>query len=67
MGAGPGHPELLTVKAARLLESCDVVVYDRLIQEEVLAYAKPSAERLYMGKAVGRHSTAARHLRTAGA
>ena len=57
VGAGPGHPELLTVKAARLLESCDVVVYDRLIQEEVLAYARPSAERIYMGKAVGRHES----------
>ena len=62
VGAGPGHPELLTIKAARLLESCDVVVYDRLIQEEVLAYVKPSAERLYMGKAVGRHESRQRDI-----
>ena len=57
MGAGPGHPELLTLKAADLLKLCDVVVYDRLIQEEVLALAKPSAERVYMGKPVGKHDS----------
>jgi len=57
VGAGPGHPELLTVKAAKLLEAGDVIVYDRLIQEEVVAMAKPSAERIYMGKTVGRHDS----------
>jgi uroporphyrin-III C-methyltransferase len=57
VGAGPGHPELLTVKAARLLEAADVVVYDRLVQEEVLALARPSAERIYMGKPVGLHES----------
>jgi uroporphyrin-III C-methyltransferase len=57
VGAGPGHPELLTVKAAKLLAESDVIVYDRLIQEEVLALAKPSAERIYMGKPVGRHDS----------
>jgi uroporphyrin-III C-methyltransferase len=57
VGAGPGHPELLTIKAAELLEAADVVIYDRLIQEEVLSLAKPSAERLYMGKPVGRHDS----------
>jgi uroporphyrin-III C-methyltransferase len=57
VGAGPGHPELLTVKAAKLLETADVVIYDRLIQEEVLALARPSAERIYMGKPVGMHDT----------
>lgn len=57
VGAGPGHPELLTVKAVQLLEAGDVIVYDRLIQEEVLALAKPSAERIYMGKKVGHHDS----------
>ena len=57
MGAGPGHPELLTLKAAELLRTADVVVYDRLIQEEVLTFAKPSAERIYMGKPVGKHDS----------
>jgi len=55
VGAGPGHPELLTLKAAELLKEADVVVYDRLIQDEVLALAKPAAERVYMGQPPGRH------------
>lgn len=57
VGAGPGHPELLTVKAAALIKSGDVIIYDRLIQEEVLALARPSAERIYMGKPVGKHES----------
>lgn len=57
VGAGPGHPELLTIKAANLIKTADVIVYDRLIQEDVLALAKPSAERIYMGKPVGRHDS----------
>jgi uroporphyrin-III C-methyltransferase len=57
VGAGPGHPELLTLKAAALIQSGDVIVYDRLVQEEVVAYSKPSAERIYMGKTPGRHES----------
>jgi uroporphyrin-III C-methyltransferase len=57
VGAGPGHPELLTLKAAELIRNGDVIVYDRLVQEEVLAMAKPSAERIYMGKPVGKHDS----------
>jgi uroporphyrin-III C-methyltransferase len=55
VGAGPGHPELLTIKAADLIKSADVIVYDRLIQEEVLALAKTSAELIDMGKSLGCH------------
>jgi len=57
VGAGPGDPELLTVKAVRLLQGADVVIYDRLIQEGVLALASPSAEQIYMGKPVGQHDS----------
>jgi uroporphyrinogen III methyltransferase/synthase len=57
VGAGPGHPELLTLKAAELLKAADVVVYDRLIQQEVLALAKACAERIYMGKPLGKHES----------
>ncbi|MFZ0962146.1 MAG: uroporphyrinogen-III C-methyltransferase [Terriglobia bacterium] len=57
VGAGPGHPELLTLKAAELLKAADVIVYDRLIQEDVLALAKVSAERIYMGKPLGKHDS----------
>lgn len=57
VGAGPGDPGLLTIKAAELIKAGDVIVYDRLIQEEVLALAKPTAERIYMGKPLGHHES----------
>lgn len=57
VGAGPGDPGLLTLRAAELIRIGDVVVYDRLIQEGVLAYAKSSAETVYMGKPLGCHAS----------
>lgn len=57
MGAGPGDPKLMTLWAAELLREADVVIYDRLIQPGVLAYANPAAEMIYMGKPVGRHES----------
>jgi uroporphyrin-III C-methyltransferase len=53
IGAGPGDAELLTLKAARLLKECDVVLYDRLVSAEVLRLARPDAERIYVGKHEG--------------
>jgi uroporphyrin-III C-methyltransferase len=53
LGAGPGDPELLTLKAARVLKACDVVLYDRLVSPEVLRYARPGAELVYVGKHEG--------------
>lgn len=50
IGAGPGDPELLTRKAARILELADVVVHDRLIGVGILDLAAPTARRLYVGK-----------------
>lgn len=57
VGAGPGDPKLLTLRAVELLEAAEVVVYDRLIQDGVLAYANPRAERIYMGKPLGKHES----------
>jgi len=56
VGAGPGDPELLTLKAVRAIREADVIVYDRLIPEEALGYAKPDAELIYAGKRPGRHA-----------
>ncbi len=50
VGAGPGNPELLTLKAARLLERADVVLYDRLVGEEILEFIGVSAQQVYVGK-----------------
>lgn len=53
VGAGPGDPDLLTIRAVQRISMGDVIVYDRLIQQGVLALAKPSAEKIYMGKPPG--------------
>jgi uroporphyrin-III C-methyltransferase len=53
VGAGPGDPDLLTVKAARILRDAEVVLYDRLVSPEVLAVASPDAELVYVGKHEG--------------
>jgi uroporphyrin-III C-methyltransferase len=53
LGAGPGDPDLLTVKAQRILREADVVLYDRLVSAEVLSVASPEAELIYVGKHEG--------------
>ncbi len=53
IGAGPGDPELLTLKGLRLLKEADVILHDRLVSEEILTYAKPEAEILLTGKQKG--------------
>lgn len=56
VGAGPGHPDLITLRAARALAQCQAVVYDRLVGCEILDLAHPKARRVYVGKSCGRHA-----------
>jgi len=56
IGAGPGDPGLLTVRAKELIETCDIIVYDYLANAEFLDYAKPGAEIIYVGKKGGDHT-----------
>ncbi len=56
IGCGPGNPELLTLKAQRLLQQADVLLYDRLVDERILDLARREAERVYVGKHAGDHA-----------
>jgi uroporphyrin-III C-methyltransferase len=56
VGAGPGDPDLLTVKAARLIGEAEVIFADRLVGAGVLALASPEAQLVYVGKSKGEHS-----------
>ena len=56
VGAGPGDPELLTLKAARLIASAEVVVYDNLVGKAILELIPATARRVYAGKEAGNHA-----------
>jgi len=56
VGAGPGDPGLITVKGLACLKEADVVIYDRLVDENILNEARPKAKKIYVGKATNHHS-----------
>lgn len=53
IGAGPGDPELITLKGLKILRIADVILYDRLVSQELLKECKPEAEKIYVGKELG--------------
>ena len=56
VGAGPGDPELISLKGVRALGEADVVLYDRLVSKEILGHARNDAELVNVGKECGRHA-----------
>lgn len=62
VGAGPGDIDLITVRGLRCIEQADVILYDRLINKDLLAYAKKSAKLIFCGKLPNRHAMIQDHI-----
>jgi uroporphyrin-III C-methyltransferase len=64
VGAGPGDPELITLKAIKALQKADVILYDALSNEEILDYCRPAAVKKFVGKRFGCHSLSQEEINT---
>ncbi|TKI53682.1 uroporphyrinogen-III C-methyltransferase [Lysinibacillus mangiferihumi] len=62
VGAGPGDVDLITVRGLRCIEQADVILYDRLVNKDLLAYAKKSAKLIFCGKLPNRHAMIQDHI-----
>jgi len=62
VGAGPGSPDLITVRGMKCLRLADVVLYDRLVDRRLLEEARPEAERIYVGKETGSEDNQQEHI-----
>lgn len=62
VGAGPGDPDLISLKGVKCLQVADVVIYDRLVNEDLLAYSPPWAESIYVGKEPYDHHISQREI-----
>ena len=60
VGAGPGDPDLLTMQAFRFIKQAEVVIYDRLVSDEIMALLPHDCEKVYVGKKTGRTSCSSR-------
>ncbi|MFD1770165.1 uroporphyrinogen-III C-methyltransferase [Sphingobacterium suaedae] len=62
VGAGPGDPDLITLKGIKAIREADVVLYDALVNEELLQYTKPTCTKIYVGKRAERISTSQNYI-----
>lgn len=62
VGAGPGDPELLTIKGLKAIKRADVMLYDALVSTQLLEYARPDCKKIYVGKRAGTHSMSQRAI-----
>ena len=56
IGAGPGDPNLITIKAKSVIEKADVIIYDNLVNEKILNWSHKDSKRIFVGKKSGQHS-----------